>query len=233
MYKFTAIIPVRAGSRRLKDKNISAFADSNLLEFKIDILKQIKNIENIVVSSDSDLMLEMALKKGVKTHKRAIEYCDEKTKSFGAVVKHICESVNGENIIWAPVTAPLISVETYETSISNYEDRVLNTKVFDSLVSVEAFKRYIWNNKGPLNYDLGIKHVPSQELTELYFISDGILIAPRLKMIEWSYFHGINPYKMELNRIESIDIDDGMDLELAKFYYEKYIKNKSNTISTD
>ena len=41
-------------------------------------------------------------------------------------------------------------------------------------------------------------------------------------MIEWKYFHGSNPYKMSLNRIESIDIDDGMDLEIAKFYYEKY-----------
>ena len=38
-----------------------------------------------------------------------------------------------------------------------------------------------------------------------------------------SYFHGPNPYKMPLDRIESTDIDDGIDLELAKFYYEKYV----------
>ena len=224
MNKYTAVIPVRAGSRRLKNKNISVFADSNLLEYKIDILKQVKQIDNIVVSSDSNLMLEMALKKGVTAHRRALEYCDEKTQPFGAVVKHISESVHGENIIWAPVTAPLISVKTYEISLKKYEEKVLNTKEFDSLVSVEAFKRYIWNNEGPLNYELGLNHVPSQELEEFYFISDGILIAPRLKMIEWSYFHGVNPYKMALNRIESVDIDDGMDLELAKYYYEKYVK---------
>ena len=66
-------------------------------------------IDNIVVSSDSDLMLDMALKKNVKTHKRSIEFCDEKTQPFGAVVKHICESVDGENIIWSTVTSPLIS----------------------------------------------------------------------------------------------------------------------------
>tara|TARA_Y100000590_G_C15389396_1_gene889473 strand:+ start:79 stop:756 length:678 start_codon:yes stop_codon:yes gene_type:complete len=222
MFKYTAVIPVRAGSRRLKDKNISKFANSNLLENKIDILKKVNLIDNIVVSSDSDLMLDMALKKNVKTHKRAVEFCDEKTQPFGAVVKHICEAVDGENIIWSTVTSPLISNETYLKSLDNYEKNVIKSNDFDSLISVEPFKRYIWNKKKPINYELGLKHLPSQELEELYFVSDGILIAPRLKMIEWKYFHGPNPYKMSLNRIESVDIDDGMDLELAKFYYEKY-----------
>ena len=223
MYKYTAIIPVRAGSRRLKDKNISKFGKSNLLENKIDMLKKVNSIDNIIVSSDSDKMLEMALKKNVKTHKRTSEYCDEKTQPFGAVVKHLCEAVDSENIIWTPVTAPLISYETYLKSLDIYEKYVLSNNVHDSLMTVEPFKRYIWNENGPINYELGLKHLPSQQLKELYFVNDGILIAPREKMIEWSYFHGPNPYKMPLDRIESTDIDDGIDLELAKFYYEKYV----------
>jgi N-acylneuraminate cytidylyltransferase len=35
MNKITAIIPVRAGSRRLKNKNILQFGDTNLLIRKI------------------------------------------------------------------------------------------------------------------------------------------------------------------------------------------------------
>ena len=62
MYKFTAIVPVRAGSRRIKDKNIAKLGKTNLLENKINILKKIKLIDNIVVSSDSNKMLEMAKK---------------------------------------------------------------------------------------------------------------------------------------------------------------------------
>ena len=42
MYKFTAIVPVRAGSRRIKDKNIAKLGKTNLLENKINILKKIK-----------------------------------------------------------------------------------------------------------------------------------------------------------------------------------------------
>lgn len=54
-------------------------------------------------------------------------------------------------------------------------------------MSVDSFKRYIWNEEEPLNYELGLKHVPSQQLPTLYFVTDRILMALREKMIEWSY----------------------------------------------
>ena len=107
MKTITAIIPVRAGSSRLKNKNIAPFAGTNLLINKINQLKQVRQITSIVVSSDSDLMLEMARSAGTQTHKRAPEYCDEQTRSFGEVVRHIAENVEGETILWATYTSPL------------------------------------------------------------------------------------------------------------------------------
>ena len=77
MRTITAIIPVRAGSTRLKNKNVAPFAGTNLLINKIHQLQQVKEISKIVVSSDSDLMLEMAKSAGAMIHKRAPEYCDE------------------------------------------------------------------------------------------------------------------------------------------------------------
>ena len=76
----TAVIPVREGSRRLKNKNIAPFAGTNLLVNKINQLKQVEEIDHIVVSSDSDLMLAMADSQGVMTHKRAPEFCDKRRK---------------------------------------------------------------------------------------------------------------------------------------------------------
>lgn len=56
----TAVIPVREGSTRLKNKNVAPFAGTNLLINKINQLKEVKEISRIVVSSDSDMMLAMA-----------------------------------------------------------------------------------------------------------------------------------------------------------------------------
>jgi CMP-N,N'-diacetyllegionaminic acid synthase len=219
MKKFTAVIPVREGSRRLPGKNVQPFGDSNLLINKILQLKSCKFIDEIVVSSDSDKMLEMGKEQGVQTHKRAIEYCDEVTKTFGEVVAHIASSVDGEHIVWATCTSPLVQPYDYDRAIDEYLLGL--NEGFDSLMSVEPFKRYIWNENGPLNYELGIKHVPSQQLEELYFVTDGILIAPRIKMIEWNYFHGVNPKKLKLEKIKCVDIDDKLDLLLAQTWLKE------------
>lgn len=215
---FTAIIPVRKGSRRLKGKNIAPFAGTTLLEYKIDQLKQVDSVTNIVVSSDCDEMLGMAAAKGVSTHKRADEYCDEKTQPFGAVVAHICENVKGEHILWATCTSPLVEPTHYTEAINIYLEKLNNG--FDSLMSVEEFRRYMWTANGPLNYELGIKHVPSQELEPLYRVTDGILLAPRLKMIEWKYFHGTKPFMHVMDKRSSVDIDDPLDMACAKAWLE-------------
>lgn len=214
----TAVIPVRAGSRRLKNKNIAPFAGTNLLINKIEQLKKVNEVKRIVVSSDSNVMLEMARQNGALTHKRDPEYCDEKTKTFGEVVRHIAENVEGNHILWATCTSPLVSPKIYKQAINEYFPALENG--YDSLVSFEIIKRYLWNENGPINYELGIKHVPSQQLPNLYIVTDGILLAPREKMIEWSYFHGRNPYKFILDKRTSVDIDDALDLACARAWLD-------------
>ncbi len=217
-HMMTAVVPVRAGSRRLKNKNVAPFAGTNLLMHKIDQLQKVKTIDQIVVSSDSDMMLEMAMRAGVSTHKRAPEFCDEKTKSFGEVVRHIAESVDGENVLWATCTSPLVTPDVYTRAIDMYYKAISDG--YDSLVAFEKIKRYLWDNNGPLNYKLGLGHVPSQDLPDMYIVTDGILIAPRLKMIEWSYFHGTNPYKFFVDKRTAVDIDDGLDLAKARAWLD-------------
>ena len=216
--KITAVIPVREGSRRLKNKNVAPFAGTNLLLNKIEQLKKEPEVNKIVVTSDSDTMLEMARQAGVDIHKRAPEFCDEKTKTFGEVVRHVAENVDGDHILWATCTSPLVFPNVYRQAISEYIPALENG--YDSLVAFERIKRYLWDDNGPLNYKLGLEHVPSQQLPDLYVVTDGILLAPREKMIEWSYFHGKHPYKFIVDKRTAVDIDDGLDLATARAWLD-------------
>ena len=218
--KLIAIIPVRAGSRRLKNKNIAPFAGTTLLQYKIRQLQRVKEIDEIVVSSDSDIMLSLAEQEGASTHKRAPEYCDEKSKTFGEVVAHVCENCDSADIIWATCTSPLVEPEMYSRAIMRYYSEV--PEKGDSLVSFEMIKRFLWDEKGPLNYELGVKHVPSQQLPPLYIVTDGICIAPRVKMIEWKYFHGHNPVRFLIDKKSAVDVDDGLDLACARAWLDTY-----------
>ena len=216
---FTAVIAARAGSRRVKNKNIRPFGKTNLLLHKIGQLKQVKEISRIVVSSDSEEILEFAESSGVITHTRPPEYCDEKTKSMGEVIAYICDNIEGEEIIWTPCTAPLITPELYSEAIRRYKEKL--SEGYDSLFTAEEIRAFICSKDGrPLNYEFGVNQVPSQKLEPIYFSTGGIYIAPRLKMIEWKYYIGDNPYMFVLDKKSAIDIDDELDLLCAQSWFE-------------
>ena len=210
-----AVIPVRAGSRRLPNKNILPFGDTNLLIHKIRQLKQVPTIDYVVVSSDSDIMLGMARDEGVLTHKRAPEYCDEKTKTFNEVVRNVAENVRGDILMWAPCVCPLTSVDSYTLGLSFFCEKVLNAKKYDSVISGKKFKEYLFDEHGPVNWDPE-HHGPSQQLPEWKTIINGFYIANRSDMIKWSYLYGKNPYVYILDKKEAVDIDDAEDFAIAK-----------------
>lgn len=60
--KITAVIPIRSGSQRVKDKNLRAFADTNLMELKIKNFLQVPELTSIVVNTNSELAIEIVNK---------------------------------------------------------------------------------------------------------------------------------------------------------------------------
>ena len=214
MKKIMAVVAVRAGSTRVKNKNIRQFGDSNLLINKIRQLKQVEALDGILVSSDSDEMLGMASSEGVLTHKRAKEFCDEKTKTMGEVIAHICENMDCETVMWAPCTTPLIKPETYDEAIRTYYSK--KEEGYDSLIAVEEVRLFLRDLNGPINYEQGKNQVPSQQLEPYYISTGGIYIAPRKRMIEWNYYIGPRSYSFILDKRSSLDIDDELDYECAK-----------------
>lgn len=219
MPKITAVIPVRAGSRRLPNKNILPFGNSNLLVHKIRQLKQVKQISNIIVSTDSDTMIQMAIDENVEFQRRPLEYCDEKTKTFNEVVEYVAKNLKTDIIMWSPCVCPIISPEMYSKAINEFLQ--LDTK-YDSVISARLLKEYIFNNNGPVNF-YSQNHVPSQQLPNWYIITNGFYIAQRSDMEKWKYFYGRNPKLIEISKFEAIDIDDIADFEFAEFIYNKLI----------
>lgn len=48
----------------------------------------VTEVSGIVVTSDSEYMLQLASQHGVAIHRRPVEYCDEVSRSFGEMVKY-------------------------------------------------------------------------------------------------------------------------------------------------
>ena len=58
-----AIIPARKGSKQLPKKNLAKLGGKSLVEIAINVAKDVKQIDNILVSSDCEEILKIAKKK--------------------------------------------------------------------------------------------------------------------------------------------------------------------------
>lgn len=60
--KITAVIPIRSGSQRVKDKNLRPFGDTSLMELKIKTLMQVPELDSIVVNTNSEEAIDIVNK---------------------------------------------------------------------------------------------------------------------------------------------------------------------------
>lgn len=213
----TAIVPVKGESTRLPRKNILPFGKSNLLLHKIEQLKCVEGLTDIVVSSDSEEMLEMAEKAGATAMKRPEKYANESVP-FGRFLDYLCEVLPNEHIMWACVTSPLVEPYLYNKAIKTYFEKL--KEGYDSLITCLPCQSYYMDEQGPINFKVGLEHKNSEYLQPIYHFTNGINLAPKDKIAEWHYNYGPKAYRLLVNKREAIDIDDMYDYVCAKAMLE-------------
>ena len=213
MKKITAVIPVRQGSQRVKNKNFKEFAGKSLLEHKIDIVKKLP-VDNIIVNTDSEYAISIANKNNINYHKREPYYASSECTN-SEYHEYLAQVTDAENILITQVTAPLISLDTYIEAID-----IFNNVNCNSLMSIKKIKEYLWYKDKPINYTLD--YAPnSQDLPDYFAPTFGVIIVNREAMLKSKNFICDKPYFYELSEDENIDIDTELDFEFAEFLYKK------------
>ena len=220
----TAVIAVRGGSTRVVNKNMRSFSDDCLLGIKIEQLKKVKEIDKIVVTSDSRKLLQIAEKHGAIPKIRPDKYCDEKSVSFNEVVKYISSmQVDTKYMIWAPCVCPLVSEEYIRNGISLYKQQLDGRLAGEGVCTVTPFKEYLIDDNGPINYSVE-RFVRSQDLPNWYYIINGFFIAETKQMFDWGFIYGRNPLIYEIPKKDAYDIDDMTDFVIAEILYNRKMK---------
>ena len=219
MMKITAVIPARKENGELGNRNLLPLGDKNLLTNKIEILKKVKGLDEIIISSDDDEILTIARKEGASVQKRPENLRQEDIK-FSEIVTHICSEVQTELTMFTFLTTPFIKTETYEKAIQLYKQK--SQEGYDSLITVCAFRGFLLDENGALNFRTGKYHKQTSMLPELYMFSNGLTIAPTKKMLEWQYYWGHLPYRMLIDKWESMMIKDAKDYKLAEIMMRYY-----------
>ena len=216
-YNLVAVVGVKGDSERVPKKNIRPFADTTLLELKIRQLINSNSVDKIIVSSESQIALNIASSfDGVLTHKRD-DYYSTSHVSMSEVYSYIASEIDSEHIMWSQVTSPLTGSTVYQNAVQTYNN--LN-KEFDCLLSCINVNEYLLKKYKPINFTR-YPWQKSQDLKDVKALSFSINILKRENLIKWGSLVGLNPYYIELDKETSMDIDDIHDFNLCESIYKQ------------
>ena len=220
-----AVIPARGGSKRLPNKNILDLAGKPLITWSIKAGIKSEYIDKVVVSSDSDDILNISQKNGADIIKRPKDLASDKATSFDAI-KHTIENINEsfDYVILLQPTSPLRNDIHIDEALELFFKKKAN-----AVISVcETDHSPLWSNTLPKDgsmerfIDDKIKNLRSQDFPTYYRLNGAINICRTDKLLEEkTFFIKDNIYAFKMDRESSVDIDEKIDFQLAKLMIEK------------
>lgn len=214
--KVVAVVPMKLNNSRLPQKNTKPFTNGEpLCTYILNTLKAVEGIDDIYVFCSNPDIQEF-LPDGIRYLKRS-ENLDTDTASMTDVLTSFSEAVDADVYVMTHTTAPFVSKDSIKKGL----DKVVS-KEYDSSFAAEKIQDFLWKNGSPMNYDLD--RIPrTQDLESMYMETSGFYIYTREVMKEKHRRIGDNPYIVEVNKIEGIDIDELEDFQMADaiFNYRK------------
>lgn len=215
----TAVIPCRAGSTRVKNKNFRPFSDSNLLEIKVK--QALKLNLPLIIDSDSEVAEQIAKQHNIIFVKRPEYYASSKCNN-SEYYEYLAKSVNTEFIMILQPTAPLLKDSTLFNCLEKFTNNI--TK-YDSLVTAQFAKKHAWFNNNPINYDLN--NTPnSQDLLPIVLPTFNVMIAKVDSLLKTRNIITSKCLFYEIDDNEAIEIDNQLEFDIAEFLYNKF-KNEN------
>lgn len=225
MLKILAIIPARAGSKRLPKKNIRLLADKPLLVWSIDVVKGVDCIVDILVSTDSPEMAKIASDAGALVPWLRPEILATDTASSVDVCLHALdwyETHKGhvDGVLLLQPTSPFRREASIKQILQFYsKNKPCSVLSVSPVQSHPAWCFRVQNNTLEPWISADRLHVRSQDLESAYSVNGCMyLISPELLRQHHAFYleNGKTiPFVMD-SLFETIDIDTGEDWILAE-----------------
>lgn len=217
--KIVALIPMRHDSERVLAKNRRLFAGKPLYAYIIETALRSNYISSVVVDTDSE-----EIKKGIMDrYENKISIIDrpyhlrDGSVPMNDVLVYDVENVNADIFVQTHATNPFLKSETIDKAIKCYCDNHLG---YDSLFSVTRRNIRLWDGQmKAVNHDPN-KLIRTQDLSPIYEENSCIYIFRKEVLLNTGRRIGRKPMMYEMNKLESLDIDEEDDFILMEKLYK-------------
>lgn len=229
MNRFIAIIPARAGSKRLPGKNIRPLAGKPLVCHTIEAARACAAIEKIIISSDIDVMPRL-----IEDYRDdRIQHCDRPQDLCGDLVSteevliDVLERVDGGGDFTGVVTLLPTSPFRGTNVIQECIDRFTETGC-DAALTVTR-QRFKWGQRDDATgrFSLADPDTPAHmhKVRPTFLDNPSTYVTKKSVLVGRKFVLGDDNYGVEIDRTTGLDINDELDWMLA----EQVAAKRSNT----
>tara|TARA_B100001057_G_scaffold500990_1_gene619511 strand:- start:1893 stop:2558 length:666 start_codon:yes stop_codon:yes gene_type:complete len=215
--KIVALLPMKANSERVKNKNFRIFGTKPLYKWILDTLLKIDEIDLIVINTDARNLLE---EHGTLETDRVIirdrkEVLCGDFVSMNLVVEDDINNIKADTYIQTHTTNPFLSSNTISNALNTFKE--INSKEkYDSLFSVEALQERLYTPYGePINHDPN-NLIRTQDLEKIFIENSNFYIFTQQSFKASKARIGHKPFLFETPALESLDIDTPTDWKVAE-----------------
>lgn len=204
--KILAVIPARAGSKGIPNKNIRIICGHPLIYYSIKNALDSEYITDVIISTDSPEVRIIATQMGTKYKWRDKSLCGDAVTLDSVVYDAIPKEEQWDYVVTMQPTSPTLKVETLDAAIKYTIDCNL-----DTCISAFNAPHLSWreeNGRKVPNYEkrLNRQYLPSNYLeTGAFVISKAAVVTPQTRIGE-----RVDVYEVSEN--EAQDVDNFNDL---------------------
>ena len=222
--KILGLILARSGSKGIKRKNITKLCGKPLIAWTINSALKSKRLTDVILSTDSTTIAKIGKKFGADVpFIRPLKFSKDKTPSVDAIEHAIKwlqkKEKNYEFVVLLEPTSPLRDHNDIDLAIN----KIIKLKA-QSLVSVSKaealhpaylYKKTKAEKIKPFKA-YKKKYIRRQDIEPVYFMEGTIYISKVSTLLKKKTFCHKNTLMYEVPKWKSLEIDDSLDLILAR-----------------
>jgi len=219
MNKLTALLPMKATSERVPNKNMRDFNGAPLYHAVMKSLLASKYVEKVVINTDSEVIVKDA-KKHFGDKVMIIDRPESMQGgdvSMNIIIDYDLQRLEGEHFLQTHSTNPLLRPETIDKAIETYFSSL---DEHDSVFGVTKVQtRFYDKNAKPINHNPE-ELLRTQDLEPLYEENSNFYIFSKNSFEKSGKKRiGVKPKIFEVNKLEAVDIDEPEDFVLAELLH--------------
>ncbi|MBL4845602.1 MAG: acylneuraminate cytidylyltransferase [Planctomycetes bacterium] len=231
--RLIAIIPARGGSKGIPDKNLQEIGGIPLVARCVEAALGCGRCERVVVTTDSERIADVARAAGAEVVTRPAALAGDSATSESALL-HALDELNErgvrdpDGVLFLQCTSPLTTASDLAGLVESWEEANA-----DVALAVVPSHRFLWR-PGPdgslrgVNHDMSVR-LRRQDLPLEYRETGAAYLfkTAGFRAAGHRFFGKVVPHVLPSER--SVDVDDLLDLELARAQHTQASRGESPT----